>query len=204
VIYIKHRVNRIEELKLVAPGHGVEIDIRSDVNQKQCMHLSHDPWVKGDDFNFWLSEFQRLKIAGPLILNTKEDGLEQVIIDSLRNFGISNFIFLDTAIPTLVKYVKKGLGKHFFWRISSYETVAQALVFKGQVEWLWIDCFEGVPINYSELLTLKDDFQLCLVSPELQLQPLVFNEGFSRLKSIAKAICTKTPEKWEHLYNVQG
>jgi hypothetical protein len=103
-IFIRHRVNAIADLSRVDPAWGVEIDLRSDVAAPGNIHLSHDPWKRGDDFGPWLDEFKKRGITGPIILNTKEDGLEETLIGAMKQAGIESFFFLDTALPTLVRW----------------------------------------------------------------------------------------------------
>ena len=104
-VFIKHRANKIIDLEGVLPEWGVEIDLRCvSVDAPGCLHLSHDPWVRGEDFSAWIDAFLEKKIKGPIILNTKEDGLEQTCINILNEAGIQNFFFLDTTFPTLVQW----------------------------------------------------------------------------------------------------
>lgn len=199
MIYIKHRVNWKDQLKGLDPSWGCEIDLRSSVKSKGSIHLSHDAWVEGESFEDWLKEFSRLKISGPLILNTKEDGLEERAFELMQQYQIKNFLFLDTQIPTLVKYVKKNLGQYFFMRLSSQEPIEMAEKFSNSVKWLWVDCFDKIPLEVSLAAEAAKNFKICLVSPELQGgQSSDFNK-FKNLKNISQAICTKNPEEWSLL-----
>lgn len=201
MIYIEHRKNAIGDLKNVDPKHGVEIDLRSDVSQSGKIHLAHDPWVKGHDFDSWLGEYARLKISGPLILNTKEDALEIQTLALLEKHKISNYIFLDTTVPTFVKWLGKGQAESFFLRLSRYEDLNSCLQFKDQVKWLWVDCFHIEAMDDEILKKAKEHFKLCMVSPELQGGT---EDDFQKFLSQAKyfeAICTKKPKKWKELRN---
>ena len=41
----------------------------------------------------------------------------------------------------------------------------------GRIKWIWVDCFNKLPINKDIYKVLKKNgFMLCLVSPELQNQ----------------------------------
>ena len=95
MIYIAHRINEISQLKGIPPEMGVEIDIRS--NGKKLI-LQHDPFIEGVNFRDWLGHFQHQLI----ILNIKEEGLEEKILDCLAEFNIQNFFFLDQSFPFLV------------------------------------------------------------------------------------------------------
>lgn len=195
-VYIQHRVNKISDLSQVDKDCGVEIDLRSDVSRSAEIHLSHDPWVRGDSFTDWLNEFKSLKIRGPLILNTKEDGLESRILEMLSKANIENYFFLDTTLPTLVKFAIKHKNSKFAVRVSSYESVQAAQSFKGKVDWVWVDCFDGLPLSPEEIKPLKSDFKMCLVSPELQGKSLESISKFKSLVAHVDAICTKSPLSW--------
>jgi hypothetical protein len=195
-IFIKHRLNSISEISDAKPSWGAEIDLRSDLLTPGKIHLSHDPWKAGDDFEKWLERFVEQGIQGPLILNTKEDGLEERAQELMIHFGIKNYFFLDTAIPTLLRW-SKGRGlKNFAVRFSIYESEYLALEFASCVDWVWLDCFEGRLPSVASVEKLKEYFKICLVSPELQriAEP---NWGmFLDYASISDAICTKNPEEW--------
>lgn len=194
--FIKHRVNRIADLSSVKPEWGVEIDLRSVVEAPGALHLSHDPWKRGDDFQEWLAAFKTQKIAGPLILNTKEDGLEETLIELLNAQGIKNYFFLDTAVPTLVRWAAERRRKNFAVRLSSFEGLENVKPFEGLVEWVWVDCFGGAPMPLEPVKRLQGVFKICLVSPELQGQPVDTISRFFPLGRLSDAICTKRPDLW--------
>lgn len=195
--FIRHRINRIRELEELDLQYGAEIDLRSDVGTSGQLHLSHDPWVRGDDFEAWLALYAERGIAGPLILNTKEDGLEERIFAMLAKAKIDNFFFLDTALPTLVKWMAVGKGASFAVRCSAFEPPDAALKLAGEARpWAWVDCFGGEPLPVEAVRRLLPRFRICLVSPELQGQPLSRIDEFLTLGSLAEAICTKQPGEW--------
>ena len=134
-----------------------------------------------------------------MLLNTKEDGLEETLFSLCAQNNIDNFLFLDTAWPTLIKYVLKGLGSRFMLRISKYEQLAQydLLIGSGKIEWAWVDCFEGVPLATTVIDDLVSrGMKICLVSPELQGQSLELITNFSELAKRAHAVCTKSEGSW--------
>ena len=198
-IFIRHRINSRVELGSVEPEMGVEIDLRSDVGNPGAMHLSHDPWRRGEPLEPWLDEFQARRISGPLILNTKEDGLEEALMATMARRGIENFLFLDTAMPTLVYWTRKGLGRKFFLRLSAFENREALRPFEGKQEWLWVDCFDGQPLDSSLVREAGRAFKICLVSPELQKQPVERVGDFRSIYSLAQAVCTKSPDVWRQL-----
>ena len=198
--FIRHRLNSLSELKTGDPRWGVEVDIRAHPDSPGKLYVAHDPWVSGVDFDTWLSHFLRTGYRGTLVLNTKEDSLEETLLERCRRAKITNFRFLDTASPTLVRWSKTDRASHFFARVSHDEPVEAALSFRGKIDWLWVDCFDGVPLEREALAKAVGAFKLCLVSPELHGQPLSTISKFSDLFPLADAICTKSPEAWENLF----
>ena len=208
MLWIRHRVNQIAALARVSVADGVEIDLRSDVTRPGAIHLSHDPWVKGDDFGEWLITFRHLGIRGPINLNTKEDGLEDQIVAMLSNAGLiagNSWFFLDTAMPTLVKQTHSLGNSYFFLRQSVHEPSAALEPFRGKAQWIWVDCFNGEPVPSESIRELKKDFKICLVSPELQgIESMALSSHLLRFKdlfALADAVCTKDPERWLQVFS---
>lgn len=192
----KHRINKISEIPDLQEGWGAELDLRSGDQQLKLI-VTHDPWTKGDDFDQWLNVYTKRKNFGPLILNTKEDGLEDQISSLLTKHGITEYFFLDTAFPTLVKWVETKKEKRFALRLSHYEPIEQVRLFIGKASWLWVDCFQGQMVDINWLKELKKSFKICVVSPELQGQDLALIEEHKKaLSPFADAVCTKRPDLW--------
>jgi hypothetical protein len=197
MLYIQHRVNSSDDLKSLDRDWGCEIDLRSDVTRPDEIILSHDPWHRGESFEEWLKVYASLGMKGPLILNTKEDGLESRILKLIEAYAIDSWFFLDTALPTLVAWTTKPLCRRFAIRVSQFESVEQALTFAGRAEWVWADCFDAKPLPHSAIERLKGAFRICLVSPELQKGALQAIDDFSSLWPFADAVCTKSPKTWQ-------
>lgn len=197
MILINHRVNSIEQLSKHNPFYGCEIDIRSDVSKPGSLHVSHDPWVRGDNFDDWLALFAQKNVQGPLILNTKEDGLEEKLIEKMENHRLTNYFFLDTALPTLVRLSTGKVFRKFAVRLSSYEPEQFTLRFAGIVDWVWVDCFFRKPKILSKTFASEMKAKLCLVSPDLHGGTTSDFDHFKELE--CDAICTKQPEAWANL-----
>jgi hypothetical protein len=198
-IFIRHRVNRVKDLASVQLRWGVEIDLRSQVSNPGSLHLSHDPWVIGDDFEVWLEAFKSQGIQGPIWLNTKEDGLEMRVIELMRKYQIENYCFLDTVLPTLIKKTQYEANPKFAIRLSAFEPRSFVDRFRGRAEWIWVDCFQGVPLKPQDLEPFQEDFKICLVSPELHGKSLPDHlSQFTPLLDGADAVCTKDPDLWRH------
>lgn len=191
---IAHRRNTLAELLATPVEYGVEVDIRS-FGERLVIH--HDAFVEGEDFNHWLDHYQH----GTLILNVKEEGLEQRLLDLMKRKGIQDFFFLDQSFPFMVKTARQG-ERRCAVRVSEYECIDTALTLAGLIDWIWVDCFSRFPLSGDEAQRLREaGFKLCLVSPELQqrtspeeipvLRALLMDRGI-----VADAVCTKMPERW--------
>ena len=83
---ILHRHNTLIDLQSANNHYGIEIDLRSN-NGK--IIINHDAMKEGDNLEDWLKEYNH----GTLILNVKEDGLEEDIIALMKKNNIENFFF---------------------------------------------------------------------------------------------------------------
>ena len=197
MLYIAHRINDIDQLEQIPSEMGVEIDIRSNGLD---LILQHDPFTPGTQFNDWLKCYQHQLI----ILNIKEEGLEERILNYLDEFNITNYFFLDQSFPFLVKSARQG-EKQSAVRVSEYESIKTVKNLAGQVDWVWIDYFTKFPLNPSEVNELKQlGFQLCMVSPELQgydpeIEICKLANLFESTEIKLDAICTKRPDLWKEV-----
>ena len=194
---ILHRVNTKEALLNTPKEYGVEVDIRSSGN-RFTMH--HDPFQDGEDFEDWLSAYDH----GTLILNVKEEGLEERLIEIMLLRGIKDYFFLDQSFPFLVKWAKLG-ERRCAVRVSEFESIESALTLAGKVDWVWVDCFSHFPLTHRDALRLKQaGFKLCLVSPELQgrdaeLEIPILTRLLNERDIVAEAVCTKRPDIWQEM-----
>jgi hypothetical protein len=192
MIIIKHRINTINDIKNTDTSLGAEIDLRS-CNGK--IYLSHDPFKSGTEFSKWLKFFKHKFI----VLNVKEEGLEEKIIKILKKNKIKNFFFHDQTFSTMLKNMKKTKVSI---RYSEYEKLKKTNYLFKFIKWIWIDHFTKFDLNKKFYLYLKKKkVKICIVSPELVNQKS-YNK-ILKLKNFLKknnlkidAICTKYPEKW--------
>lgn len=191
---IAHRRNTIDDLRATPREFGVEVDIRSQGSE---LVIHHDPFVAGVRFADWFAAYEH----GTLILNVKEEGLEDALIALMRVRGKQDFFFLDQSFPFLIRTARRG-EKRCAVRVSEYESIETALSLAGQIEWVWVDCFTRFPLSGAQARRLTGaGFRLCLVSPELQgrtapreiadTRALLAREGIA-----AEAVCTKVPQLW--------
>jgi hypothetical protein len=191
---IAHRRNRVEDLRDTPTSHGVEIDIRTFGGR---LVLNHEPFEDGTAFEEWLRFYNH----GTLILNVKEDGLEDRVLALLAEHGIDQFFFLDQPMPTLIKWGRQGERRSAV-RVSEFEPVDGALAVAPYVDWVWIDCFTRFPLDRQALEDLKAaGLSLCIVSPELQgrsddMLVREFIVEFRRRGVIPDAVCTKRADLW--------
>ena len=194
MIIIEHRVNTKNRLSKISYDYGVEIDIRTNIKK---IILSHDPFKNGIELEDWLKSYKH----NFLVLNVKEDGLENEILHLLKKNKIERFFFLDQAFPSIIKSIERN-ERRCAVRISEYESIETAISLSGKIEWIWIDYFNKFPLNLEKCQYLKDKgFKLCIVSPELQNGNLEAAKALrDKLQSINfkyNAVCTKYPKLWK-------
>jgi hypothetical protein len=195
MIIIRHRRNTDEDLAEISTNHGAEIDIRS---HGEHLVLHHEPYEAGNRFDTWLKNYDH----GILILNVKEEGLEDRVLELMAKNGIENFFFLDQSFPFLVKTSRTGESRCAV-RVSEFENINTAMSLAGKIDWVWIDCFTRFPLDRDSATRLKEaGFKLCVVSPELQgrMQQSDTDEIIAAMNDagvVPDAVCTKFPERWE-------
>jgi hypothetical protein len=191
---IMHRRNTARQLAETPTGLGVEVDIRS-YGDRLVIH--HDPFVDGENFEEWVAGYRH----GTLILNVKEEGLEDRLIALMAHHGIADYFFLDQSFPFLVRTSRRGESRCAV-RVSEFESVETALSLAGKIDWVWVDCFTRFPLGEDEAGRLKAaGFKLCLVSPELQgrdgaVEIPQMRGLLAERRIVADAVCTKLPELW--------
>lgn len=192
--YIAHRRNSIEQLVNTESCFGIEVDIRS---YEDNLIINHDPFIKGELFLNWINYYNH----GTLILNVKEEGLEEKLIQIMKKKKITNYFFLDQSFPFLIKWANLG-EKNAAVRVSEYETIETALNLSGKINWVWLDCFHNFPLEKKSIELLKDNhFKICMVSPELQgREPLKYIPKYFKILNDNQikvdAVCTKNPHIW--------
>ena len=181
MIIIKHRVNKIKELKKTSKNYGVEIDLRS--NSKNII-LNHDPYLNGEKFSEWIKVFKHKLI----VLNVKEEGLENKIISILKKNKISNFFFHDQTFSSLLKNKNKTKVS---LRYSEFESLKNFTFLFKEIKWIWIDHFNKFPLKKDFYKVLrKNNVKICIVSPEL------VNLKFKKKNFLFKKVIKKRKNKY--------
>ncbi len=191
---IAHRRNTLQELQQTPIEYGVEVDIRSYGDE---LIIHHDPFIIGNRFEEWIAAYRH----DLLILNVKEEGLEQRLLELMAKHNIQNFFFLDQSFPFLLKTARNG-ERRCAVRVSEFESIETALRLKGIAEWIWVDTFTQFPLTAAQAKQLQEaGFKLCLVSGELQGRAAQDDipqtkQQLHALGITMDAVCTKMPELW--------
>ena len=202
--FIAHRRNTLEDLRTTPASCGVEVDIRSQGNG---LVIHHDPFEPGEPFDPWIEEYNH----GTLILNVKEEGLEERLMETMRRRGIEDYFFLDQSFPFLIKTALGG-ERRCAVRVSEFESLDTALALAPMLDWVWVDCFTRFPLEQADWTRLEEaGLKLCLVSPDLlgRTEPSEVRELGARFREwgvIPDAVCCKLGfiPRWEQeLYGVQ-
>jgi hypothetical protein len=185
--YIAHRINTVDALAEIPKEFGVELDLR---DRGDRLILQHDPFVDGEDAEQFFAKYEH----GTLILNIKSERIEFRVLELMQRYRIENYFFLDSSFPMTYQLIKRGEIRTAV-RFSEYESVDTVIKLEGLVEWIWVDCFNYLPIS-TELFKLFKNcgFKLCLVSPELQGRPediVIYRDKLKNDGIEFDAICTK-------------
>ena len=195
MIKIIHRINTIDLLNKIQRDFGIEIDIRSKNNK---LILNHEPYEDGEDFIKWLGFFHHKF----LILNVKEEGIENDVIKLMNQNNITNYFFLDLSFPSIIRL--KSNEKKIAARLSQFESIETVIKLNDEVDWVWIDMIsDTIPFSKSDYNIIKEQgFKTCIVSPEL------WGRSISSIEHVKKqivennykfdAVCTKEPAIWEN------
>tara|TARA_B100000586_G_scaffold223507_1_gene170780 strand:- start:3571 stop:4170 length:600 start_codon:yes stop_codon:yes gene_type:complete len=194
---IIHRVNTIKKLRNISNNFGTEIDIRASSSK---LILSHEPFVKGDSLQNYLSEYKN----GTLILNIKESGIEQNVLKLIKKYKIKSYFLLDVEFPYIFKTLDKKLNKNIAVRFSEYEPINLSNKLVNRVNWIWLDTYKKFPLNYKNLKFIKK-FKSCLVCPERWNRERDIKKYYllmKKLKFMPNAIMTslKCSKIWLKLY----
>ena len=193
MLKILHRVNDPAQLHKLPNSFGVEMDLHAYGNH---LVVHHDAFNRGFAFSEWLDNFRHSLV----ILNIKEEGIEQRVLDEVLARKIDNFFMLDLSVPALIRMTGKGESRCAV-RVSKYEGIADALKLAGRAEWVWVDMFDGFPFDRSDLKKIQvAGFKICFASPELHGQDksmiMKVRKLIDKTNIRADAVCTKYPDLW--------
>lgn len=162
-----HRVNTIAALQALDPRFGVEVDIRNNPATGR-LYLNHDLGV-GDDFESYIEEVAS-RACPLIILNIKEAGIEQRVIEIVSRYKSKDWFLLDVEFPFIYKAAHgsvEGLGGRVAIRYSEAEPIEQALRLSGSFIWVWVDVNSTLPLAAESYAKLRAaGYKLALVCPE--------------------------------------
>ena len=189
--FIAHRVNTLDELKVLPSEYGVELDLRDDLSGR--IYIQHNPFEDGEDFEPYAEEYGK-NHNGTMILNVKSERIEHKILEIIKKYKIKNYFFLDSTFPMIKLLSDKG-EKNIAVRYSEYEGMDTVRAMAGKINWIWVDTFTCLPVNHKIFKEMKNlGYKLCLVSPELQGQEekiSIYKEQLLKESIVFDAICTK-------------
>lgn len=170
-----HRINKIQELKNIPLNYGCEIDIRTNGNK---LILNHEPFIGGDSFSDYLDEYRH----GLLVLNIKEAGIEQKVLEEVRKRNITNYFLLDVEFPFIYRASRQG-ERAIAIRYSEDEPIELVNKYKNRVDWVWIDTNTKLPLDMETIVQLKG-FKTCLVCPSRWGRPMDIIKYRKQLKKL--------------------
>ena len=205
---VAHRINTLEGLRTLNPKYGVEIDIRGEGGK---LLLQHDPIYdpsKLVDLDDFLRIFSERKMAF-VILNVKEDGYEERIIEMCAKYGIpkEKYFLLDVEFPFLYRATRKLGIRQIAVRYSEAEPIEamEAQIVNGElrVDWMWIDTNTKLPLDEQIVSRIKKSgVKTALVCPDRWGRPEdipVYREQMKKLGFTPDIVMTSVTniEKWE-------
>ena len=156
-----HRINTLELLQSLPQGVGIEFDVRDSGGR---LIVTHDPFTDGPDFHVF-AEFIGNR---PCIVNIKSEGIEPMCMEILAKAGVTDYFFLDSSFPMIVKMSNFG-HTQFAVRYSEFESMETIFAMQNRAQWVWVDSFTSLILTKEVADAFHEaGFRLCLVSPELQ------------------------------------
>jgi len=189
---VAHRINLINELLQVPVKYGCEIDIRS---QHSKLILNHEPYLSGDSLVDYLDNYKHRL----LVLNIKEAGIENDVLQLVRARNIPSFFLLDVEFPYLYRSSRLG-ERAIAVRFSEDEPIELVYNYNKLVDWVWVDTNTKLPIISNNKLVLSS-MHTCLVCPERWGRPndiIPYRQSMKSLEFNPNAVMTNL--KYTHLW----
>lgn len=190
MIVIKHNVNSINELASLEDSFGLHVEVRS---YKDRIIVGRDPFIDNSLLEDYLKVFKHKLI----VLDIKTEGIENKVIELAEKY-CSNKYFLVNLMPSAMKKIIGRDFKKIAVRFSDMESIETCKFWEGKAEWVWVDIFRDFPLDEQKAESLKKNFKLCTISPEIiGLRAAV--ERYRGRMNVMKidAVCTDLPELWK-------
>ncbi len=174
---------------------GIETDIR---DYKGKLVISHDVATGASELvECFFEKYTSYGSDKLLALNVKADGIQSLLIEQLKKYGINNYAVFDMSIPEQVVYEK--LGIKYFTRQSDYEIVP---VMYEKAFGVWMDVWQEDWIT-SDIICehLKNGKVVAIISPEIHGRDK--NNLWNMLKRLSGEniwLCTDKPEEAEAFF----
>jgi hypothetical protein len=172
-------------------GFGTETDLRDRAGK---LVIAHD-MAGADDIT--LDDMLGLLACRklPLALNIKADGLGAVLAERMRAGGHTQWFTFDMAVPDMLAQLNLGLP--VYTRVSEYE---QPPICYDRATGVWLDGFTEDWFKPQDIFTfLRDNKQVCIVSPELHGRDPAAIWQMLRTSTAAAhpslMLCTDLPER---------
>jgi glycerophosphoryl diester phosphodiesterase len=147
--------------RALAAGLGVETDVRDCSGE---LVVSHDPPFYGVLlFRKLLEARAKCERPGVLALNIKADGLQEMVLEVLREFAVEKFFLFDMPVPDMLAWLKAGVPA--FTRHSEYE---KPPVLYDRAAGVWLDAFETDWFTRDVIEKhLAAEKKVAVISPEI-------------------------------------
>ena len=183
-------------------GFGFESDIRDYNGELVISHdVPTDASAKGEQVFELLSCFDTLCFA----INIKSDGIQEMLMDMLNRYKISNYFVFEMSSPQAIEYVSSKI--RLYTRQSDIEPEP---VLYDYADGIWIDSFSGYDWVTEELLWnhIKNGKKICIASPDLH-NAVDYKLFWERLKNYdmktdAMGLCTDYPEEARSFFDIGG
>lgn len=164
------RPNTLEAFCLALEhGFGVEVDIRDRAGE---LVISHNPaQADAPRLEDLLSFYRARGCRACMAFNVKADGLQPLLKELLRSYGVTNYFTFDMSIPNTLEDARNGI--YFFVRQSEYEPAPASLGgLYADARGVWADQFAQDPGTLEHnLRSLAEHWaagkRVCWVSAEL-------------------------------------
>lgn len=171
-------------------GFGIETDVRDYQGELVVSHNVADE--KCPLFEKVLQIYNESNCQAFLAINIKADGVQELLMKLLNEYGVKNYFVFDMSVPEQVVYRTKKMN--YFTRLSEYETEPVLL---QDAMGLWMDEWESSWINADVVKKYLDMGKyVSIISPEIHGRDSSFLWAeLEKIDSKKLFLCTDLPHK---------